>query len=147
MYINRGKHSLDDKGRLIIPKKSILTKENDILFVRENSLTFSLYNIDEYNKLLEELKLKKSKAIDSGNSGIVNYINDQINRIMVNILGGQKIDSQNRLVILENVRKMYEIKKSVILCNGYKHIKVFRDEEKFDEYRKKLINIISMRQQ
>ena len=59
MYINRENHSLDDKGRLIIPKKSILTKENDILFVRENSLTFSLYNIDEYNKLLEELKLKK----------------------------------------------------------------------------------------
>ena len=53
MYINRENHSLDDKGRLIIPKKSILTKENDILFVRENSLTFSLYNIDEYNKLLE----------------------------------------------------------------------------------------------
>ena len=101
MYINRENHSLDDKDRLIIPKKSILTKENDILFVRENSLTFSLYNIDEYNKLLEELKLKKSKAIDSGNSGIVNYINDQINRIMVNILGEQKIDPQNRIVILE----------------------------------------------
>ena len=138
MYINRENHSLDDKGRLIIPKKSILTKENDILFVRENSLTFSLYNIDEYNKLLEELKLKKSKAIDSGNSGIVNYINDQINRIMVNILGEQKIDSQNRLVILENVRKMYEIKKSVPLCNGDNHIKVFKDEEKLDEYVKEL---------
>lgn len=138
MYINRENHSLDDKGRLIIPKKSILTKENDILFVRENSLTFSLYNIDEYNKLLEELKLKKSKAIDSGNSGIVNYINDQINRIMVNILGEQKIDSQNRLVILENVRKMYEIEKSVILCNGDNHIKVFKDEEKLDEYVKEL---------
>ena len=145
MYINRENHSLDDKSRLIIPKKSILTKENDILFIRENSLTFSLYNIDEYNKLLEELKLKKSKAIDSGNSGIVNYINDQINRIMVNILGRQKIDSQNRIVILENVRKMYEIKKSVLLCNGDNHIKVFKDEEKLDEYEKSLINTVSMR--
>ena len=145
MYINRENHSLDDKSRLLIPKKSILTKENDILFVRENSLTFSLYNIDEYNKLLEELKLKKSKAIDSGNSGIVNYINDQINRIMVNILGRQKIDSQNRIVILENVRKMYEIKKSVLLCNGDNHIKVFKDEEKLDEYEKSLINTVSMR--
>ena len=145
MYINRENHSLDDKSRLIIPKKSILTKENDILFVRENSLTFSLYNIDEYNKLLEELKLKKSKAIDSGNSGIVNYINDQINRIMVNILGEQKIDEQNRIVILENVRKMYEIKKSVLLCNGDNHIKVFKDEEKLDEYEKSLINTVSMR--
>ena len=138
MYIDRENHSLDDKGRLIIPKKSILTKENDILFVRENSLTFSLYYIDEYNKLLEELKLKKSKAIDSGNSGIVNYINDQINRIMVNILGRHKIDSQNRIVILENVRKMYEIKKSVLLCNGDNHIKVFKDEEKLNEYVKEL---------
>ena len=138
MYINRENHSLDDKDRLIIPKKSILTKENDILFVRENSLTFSLYNIDEYNKLLEELKLKKSKAIDSGNSDIVNYINNQINRIMVNILGEQKIDPQNRIVILENVRKMYEIKKSVLLCNGDNHIKVFKDEEKLDEYVKEL---------
>ena len=138
MYIDRENHSLDDKGRLIIPKKSILTKENDILFVRENSLTFSLYNIDEYNKLLEELKLKKSKAIDSGNSGTVNYINDQINSIMVNILGRHKIDSQNRIVILENVRKMYEIKKSVLLCNGDNHIKVFKDEEKLNEYVKEL---------
>ena len=147
MYINREKHSLNDKGRLIIPKKSILTKENDILLVRENSLTFSLYNIDEYNKILEELKIKKSKAIDSGNSGIVNYIDNQINRIMVNILGRQKIDSQNRIIILENVRKMYEIEKSVLLCNGDNHIKVFKDEEKLDEYEKSLINTISMRQQ
>ena len=145
MYINREKHSLNDKGRLIIPKKSILTKENDILLVRENSLTFSLYNIDEYNKILEELKIKKSKAIDSGNSGIVNYIDNQINRIMVNILGRQKIDSQNRIIILENVRKMYEIEKSVLLCNGDNHIKVFKDEEKLDEYEKSLINTISMR--
>lgn len=147
MYINRENHSLDDKGRLIIPKKSILTKENDILLVRENSLTFSLYNIDEYNKFLEELKIKKSKAMDSGTSGIVNYINNQINRIMVNILGRQKIDSQNRITILENVRKMYEIEKSVLLCNGDNHIKVFKDKEKLDEYEKSLINTISMRQQ
>lgn len=145
MYINRENHSLDDKDRLIIPKKSILTKENDILFVRENSLTFSLYNIDEYNKILEELKIKKSKAMDSGTSGIVNYIDNQINRIMVNILGRQKIDSQNRIIILENVRKMYEIEKSVLLCNGDNHIKVFKDEEKLDEYEKSLINTISMR--
>ena len=57
---------------------------------------------------------------------------------MVNILGEQKIDPQNRIVILENVRKMYEIKKSVLLCNGDNHIKVFKDEEKLDEYVKEL---------
>ena len=49
---------------------------------------------------------------------LVNYINNQINRIMVNILGEQKIDPQNRIVILENVRKMYEIKKSVLMYGG-----------------------------
>lgn len=144
MYINRENHSLDDKGRLIIPKDSILNKENDILLVRENSLTFSLYNIDEYNKILDELKQKKSLALDNGYTGVINYIDNQINYIMINILSRQKIDSQNRITILKNVRNMYEIEKDIILCNGDNHIKVFKNEEKLNEYEKRLINNIRL---
>lgn len=147
MYINRGKHSLDDKNRLIIPKESILKSDKEIVLVEENNLTFSLYDIDKYNEKEAELIMKKSKAIDDGNNEVVEYLDAQLNLLEINILSRQQMNSDNRITILKNIKEMYEIEKSVILCNGYKHIKVFRDEEKFDEYRKKLINTISMRQQ
>ena len=147
MYINRRKHSLDDKSRLIIPKESILKSDNVILLVDENNLTFSLSDIDKYKEKEAELIMKKSKAIDDGNDKVVEYLDAQLNLLEINILSRQQMDSDNRITMLKNIKEMYEIEKSVVLCNGYKHIKVFRDEEKFDEYRKKIINTISIKQQ
>ena len=129
---------IDTKGRIIIPKNSILGKSENILIARENDITFSLHDLIVFNGYIE--KLKREKAFDSGNSELFEFINDKINFLMFSKFGISNSDNQNRILIPPMVREMYELKDKVLLCNGESHIKVFNGIEKYEEYEKKLVN-------
>ena len=123
---------IDTKGRIIIPKNSILGKSENILIARENDITFSLHDLIVFNGYIE--KLKREKAFDSGNSELFEFINDKINFLMFSKFGISNSDNQNRILIPPMVREMYELKDKVLLCNGESHIKVFNGIEKYEEY-------------
>ena len=110
---------IDTKGRIIIPKNSILGKSEEILIARENDITFSLHDLIVFNGYIEKLK---------------------INFLMFSKFGISNSDNQNRILIPPMVREMYELKDKVLLCNGENHIKVFNGIEKYEEYEKKLVN-------
>ena len=131
---------IDTKGRIIIPKNSILGKSEEILIARENDITFSLRDFIVFNGYIEKLKIKREKAFDSGNSKLFEFINDKINFLMFSKFGISNSDNQNRILIPPMVREMYELKDKVLLCNGENHIKVFNGIEKYEEYEKKLVN-------
>lgn len=131
---------IDTKGRIIIPKNSILGKSEEILIARENDITFSLHDLIVFNGYIEKLKIKREKAFDSGNLELFEYINDKINFLMFSKFGISNSDNQNRILIPPMVREMYELKDKVLLCNGEDHIKVFNGIEKYEEYEKKLVN-------
>lgn len=131
---------IDTKGRIIIPKNSILGKSEEILIARENNITFSLHDLIVFNGYIEKLKIKREKAFDSGNLELFEYINDKINFLMFSKFGISNSDNQNRILIPPMVREMYELKDKVLLCNGENHIKVFNGIEKYEEYEKKLVN-------
>lgn len=131
---------IDTKGRIIIPKNSILGKSEEILIARENDITFSLHDLIVFNGYIEKLKIKREKAFDSGNSELFEFINDKINFLMFSKFGISNSDNQNRILIPQMVREMYELKDKVLLCNGESHIKVFNGIEKYEEYEKKLVN-------
>ena len=42
--------TIDAKGRMMIPKNSILGKSENILIARENDITFSLHDLYYYDK-------------------------------------------------------------------------------------------------
>ena len=132
--------TIDAKGRMMIPKNSILGKSENILIARENDITFSLHDLIVFNGYIEKLKIKREKAFDSGNLELFEYINDKINFLMFSKFGISNSDNQNRILIPPMVREMYELKDKVLLCNGENHIKVFNDIEKYKEYEKKLVN-------
>lgn len=131
---------IDTKGRIIIPKNSILGKSENILIARENDITFSLHDLIVFNGYIEKLKIKREKAFDSGNLELFEYINDKINFLMFSKFGISNSDNQNRILIPSMVREMYELKDKVLLCNGENHIKIFNGIEKYEEYEKKLVN-------
>lgn len=131
---------IDTKGRIIIPKNSILGKSEEILIARENDITFSLHDLIVFNGYIEKLKIKREKAFDSGNLKLFEFINDKINFLMFSKFGISNSDNQNRILIPPMVREKYELKDKVLLCNGENHIKVFNGIEKYEEYEKKLVN-------
>ena len=93
-----------------------------------------------FNGYIEKLKIKREKALDSGNLELFEFINDKINFLMFSKFGISNSDNQNRILIPPMVREKYELKDKVLLCNGEDHIKVFNGIEKYEEYEKKLVN-------
>ena len=108
--------TIDAKGRMMIPKNSILGKSENILIARENDITFSLHDLIVFNGYIEKLKIKREKAFDSGNLELFEYINDKINFLMFSKFGISNSDNQNRILIPPMVREMYELKDKVLLC-------------------------------
>ena len=132
--------TIDAKGRMMVPKSSILGKSEKILIAKENDITFSLHDLIVFNGYIEKLKIKREKAFDSGNLELFEYINDKINFLMFSKFGISNSDNQNRILIPPMVREMYELKDKVLICKGENHIKVFKSKEKYEEYEKKLVN-------
>lgn len=132
--------TIDAKGRMMVPKSSILGKSEKILIAKENDITFSLHDLIVFNGYIEKLKIKREKALDSGNLELFEFINDKINFLMFSKFGISNSDNQNRILIPPMVREIYELKDKVLLCNGENHIKVFNGIEKYKEYEKKLVN-------
>ena len=132
--------TIDAKGRMMVPKSSILGKSEKILIAKENDITFSLHDLIVFNGYIEKLKIKREKALDSGNLELFEFINDKINFLMFSKFGISNSDNQNRILIPPMVREMYELKDKVLLCNGENHIKVFNGIEKYKEYEKRLVN-------
>ena len=66
--------TIDAKGRMMVPKNSILGKSENILIARENDITFSLHDLIVFNGYIEKLKIKREKAFDSGNLELFEYI-------------------------------------------------------------------------
>lgn len=138
------KMKIDEKGRITVPKNSILGKSEKILIEKEDDLTFSLYDLFIFNEYIEKLKIKREKAFDSGNMILFEYINDKINLLMISKFGVSNTDGQNRILLPSIVREEYNLKNEVLLFSGEDHLKAFNDIENYKEYEKRLINKIKL---
>ena len=47
---------IDQNGEIIVPKTSVIGESENILVRKEDDLTFSIYDLIEYKKILEKLK-------------------------------------------------------------------------------------------
>ncbi len=138
------KMKIDTKGRITVPKNSILGKSEKILIEKEDDLTFLLYDLFIFNGYIEKLKIKREKAFDSGNMILFEYINDKINLLMISKFGVSNTDGQNRILLPQIVREEYNLKNEVLLFSGEDHLKAFNDIENYKEYEKRLINKIKL---
>ena len=136
ILIGKSIHNMQDKNRIILPKNSMAENEDTLCFIRENELTFSIYNLKTIKEQIKRLeKLKNSSNIDE-----INKIEEAINRLTFSIIGKNDVDKQNRVTIPKMVVNEYDLDGQLIFQGSNDHIKVFNDEEKYQEYQKRIEN-------
>ena len=132
---------MDQNGEIIVPKTSVIGESENILIRKEDDLTFSIYDLIEYKKILEKLKQKSEMAISCGNRKRKKFFDEYIKELSFSKLDVIRKDSSNKVLISNCVKDMYDIEDRVLVCNVVDHIKVFKNDDKKREYEKRLINI------
>ena len=132
---------LNKDNEILIPKNSIVGKSDSILIRKEDDLTFSIYDLIEYKKILEKIKQESEVALFCGNIKRKKFFDEYIKELSFSVLDVIRKDSSNKVLIPNHVKDMYDIEDRVLVCNGIDHIKVFKNDENKKEYEKRLINI------
>ena len=132
---------IDQNGEIIVPKTSVIGESENILIRKEDDLTFSIYDLIEYKKILEKLKQASEMAISCGNIKRKKFFDEYIKELSFSVLDVIRKDSSNKVLIPNHVKDMYDIEDRVLVCNVVDHIKVFKNDDKKREYEKRLINI------
>ena len=132
---------LNKDNEILIPKNSIVGKSDSILIRKEDDLTFSIYDLIEYKKILEKIKQESEVALFCGNIKRKKFFDEYIKELSFSVLDVIRKDSSNKVLIPNCVKDMYDIEDRVLVCNGVDHIKVFKNDDKKREYEKRLINI------
>ena len=132
---------LNKDNEIVIPKNSIVGKSDSILIRKEDDLTFSIYDLIEYKKILEKIKQESEVALFCGNIKRKEFFDEYIKKLSFSVLDVIRKDSSNKVLIPNHVKDMYDIEDRVLVCDGIDHIKVFKNDENKKEYEKRLINI------
>lgn len=132
---------LNKDNEILIPKNSIVGKSDSILIRKEDDLTFSIYDLIEYKKILEKIKQESEVALFCGNIKRKEFFDEYIKKLSFSVLDVIRKDSSNKVLIPNCVKDMYDIEDRVLVCNGVNHIKIFKNDDKKREYEKRLINI------
>lgn len=132
---------LNKDNEILIPKNSIVGKSDSILIRKEDDLTFSIYDLIEYKKILEKIKQESEVALFCGNIKRKEFFDEYIKKLSFSVLDVIRKDSSNKVLIPNHVKDMYDIEDRVLVCDGIDHIKVFKNDENKKVYEKRLINI------
>ena len=132
---------LNKDNEILISKTSIIGKSENVLIRREDDLTFSIYDLIEYKKILEKLKQESEMAFSCGNIKRKKFFDEYIKELLSGELGVIRKDSSNKVLIPNHVKDMYDIEDRVLVCDGINHIKVFKNDKNKKGYEKRLINI------
>lgn len=132
---------LNKDNEILIPKNSIVGKSDSILIRKEDDLSFSIYDLIEYKKILEKIKQESEVALFCGNIKRKKFFDEYIKELSFSVLDVIRKDSSNKVLIPNCVKDMYDIEDRVLVCNGVDHIKVFKNDDKKIEYEKRIINI------
>ena len=132
---------LNKDNEILIPKNSIVGKSDSILIRKEDDLTFSIYDLIEYKKILEKIKQESEVALFCGNIKRKEFFDEYIKKLSFSVLDVIRKDSSNKVLIPNHVKDMYDIEDRVLVCDGIDHIKVFKNDENKKEYEKRIINI------
>ena len=125
MYFGNFEHSLDNKGRLLIPRqlKSGLNEGSKLYIMKGYEGCLSVYNEDEFNKLIKECsslsyKKKNSRA----------YL-----RIMLSSVVELVVDKVGRIQLPVSILTKYQIGKQVTIVGVGDHFEIW-DLEAFNKY-------------
>ncbi len=123
MYFGSFTHNLDEKGRLMIPRKMREELGYKVYIMKGFEGSLSLYNEERYQKLVEEfsrLSFNQSKVRD--------YL-----RLQFASTYEMEVDKLGRVQIPTALLTKYNISKEVLVLGIGDHIEVW-DKAKYEEY-------------
>ena len=123
MYFGSFTHNLDDKGRLMIPRKMREELGYKVYIMKGFDGSLSLYHEERYQKLVEEfsrLSFNQSKVRD--------YL-----RLQFASTYEMEVDKLGRVQIPTALLTKYGISKEVLVLGIGDHIEVW-DKAKYEEY-------------
>lgn len=126
MMIGEYSHSLDDKGRLAIPKKFRLDLAKGAVVTRGLDNCLFLYTKKEWQKLAEKLA---SLPFAQANTRA-------FARLMLAGAMDVEVDKQGRIILPEYLREFAGLKKEVVVAGLYSRLELW-DSIKWDEYKKR----------
>lgn len=126
MFIGEYSHTLDEKGRLAIPKKFRTDLEAGAVVTRGLDHCLFLYTRDEWQRLAEKLS---SLPFAQANARA-------FARLMLAGAMDVEVDKHGRIILPEYLRDYGNISKNVVIAGLYNRLEVW-DEEKWKQYTKK----------
>ena len=127
MFIGEYKHSIDEKGRLAIPKKFRKRLQKGAVVTRGLDTSLFLFPKEEWDKLAEKLS---SLPLGQSNSRA-------FARLMLAGAMDVSLDKQGRVVLPEYLRSYASLKKKTIVAGLFNRLEIW-DESKWRSYNKKL---------
>lgn len=119
-------HTMDDKNRIILPKNTNREENDELGFYKENELTFRIYNLKTLKKQIEDYR--------KGQLSDIEKIDQIINDLTMRIIATGNVDSSGRTAIPKQIVEEYNLGKRLIFHGGENHLKIFKDEETYNEY-------------
>ena len=123
MFFGNYAHSLDEKGRLVIPRKMRDELGYKVYIMKGYDGALSIFKEEAFNKLVEELE---SLSFDRKENR--DYL-----RIKLASVVDLDVDKMGRVQIPQALLVKYQIGKDVIVLGSGNHIEVW-DAKKYKEY-------------
>lgn len=126
MFIGEYTHSLDEKGRIMIPVKFRQSFRKGLVITRGLDFTLFLYTKDQWKDLA-----KKLSTLPFSQKDIRAFA-----RLMIAGAFEQKMDKQGRIIIPEYLSRYSKFQKKIVLAGLYNRIEIW-DEDRWHIYQKK----------
>lgn len=123
MFIGEYSHTLDEKGRLAVPKKFRQALGKGAVVTRGLDNCLFLYTKSEWTKLAEKL----------ANLPFAQANTRAFGRLMLAGAMDVEIDKQGRIILPEYLRIFSGLKKNIIVAGLYNRLEIW-DQEKWREY-------------
>ncbi len=126
--------SLDDKGRIFIPKFTGVEKGDKISIVENGSSSLRLYNLMYMQRLINELNQKSN----SEEQERIQLLSDRLHLLYYSYLATSKIDSQGRMTIPQDIAREYGFKDKAYMQGCGSNLTIFNSKESYNSYVREL---------
>ena len=131
MIIGISEQSLDNKNRIILPKFTGASYEDELVLFQEED-NFSVYHM---NYLIQKLGLLEKNELLDLKSFLV--LKRRYDEIMSNVFAKCSVDRQKRILLPQLVVDYYQLSHSVIIRGAIDHVNVFKADKTKSYVKKK----------
>ncbi len=124
MFTGKYIHSVDKKGRVNVPSKFRKLLDEEVVLTISNTMKDALrvYTVEQFEEMIG--KIYNSQNYDPG---FQSFLTDMAEHTVT-----VSIDSQNRILIPQNLRDTYGFKGEVVLLGKFRHFEIW-DEERLKQ--------------